>query len=99
MAKYDVYRNPAGSGFLIDVQSDHLMEFSTRVVIPLLIRTAKPIPVRRLTPILPVDGVDHILATQLISAVPKAILKHPIDNLRHHFAAITGAIDMLFQGF
>jgi hypothetical protein len=35
----------------------------------------------------------------LLSAVPAAMLKGPVDNLSHHADAITRALDMLFQGF
>ncbi|CAM5429606.1 hypothetical protein TMEC54S_03045 [Thauera mechernichensis] len=36
MARFDVYRNSAGEGFLLDVQADLLSHLNTRVVVPLL---------------------------------------------------------------
>ena len=36
MARFDVYRNSAGEGFLLDVQADLLSYLNTRVVVPLL---------------------------------------------------------------
>ncbi len=35
MSKYDVYQR-AGKGYLLDVQSDLLADFGSRVVVPLL---------------------------------------------------------------
>jgi len=36
MARYDLYPNPFGRGYLLDVQSDLLDELATRVVIPVM---------------------------------------------------------------
>ena len=36
MAKYDVYPNPEGAGYLLDTQTDLLDGLNTRVVVPLL---------------------------------------------------------------
>ena len=36
MARFDVYRNPEGSGYLLDVQADLLSDLNTRVVVPLI---------------------------------------------------------------
>ena len=99
MAKFDVYLDPNGGGYLLDVQSDLLDGLNTRAVVPLRLPANAPKPARRLNPAFDLDGVPHLMVTQYIAAVPQIILKHPIDNLRHHFAAITGAIDMLVQGF
>ena len=99
MAKFDIYPDPAGKGFLLDVQTDLLDGLNTRAVIPLRRPKNAPRPARWLNPTFTVGGVDHVLVTQYIAAVPMTILKSPVDNLRHHFAAITAAIDMLIQGF
>jgi toxin CcdB len=34
MARFDVYRNPAGAGCLLDIQADLLSHLNTRVVVP-----------------------------------------------------------------
>ncbi|WP_318012467.1 MULTISPECIES: CcdB family protein [unclassified Mesorhizobium] len=48
MARYDLYRNAGGSGYLVDVQSDLLERLNTRVVIPLMPPDTAPVPGRRL---------------------------------------------------
>ena len=44
MAQYDVVRNPEGSGYLLDVQSDLLDGLTTRLVVPLMPQTQAPKP-------------------------------------------------------
>ena len=99
MARYDLYENPLGDGFLLDVQADTLDELTTRVVIPLFLARSTPPKARRLHPVFNIAGVDYVLATQLITAVPASELRHSKDNLMHHHDDIVAALDMLFQGF
>jgi len=42
MAKYDVFRNPSGDGFLLDVQTDLSSDLNTRIVVPLLPKGNSP---------------------------------------------------------
>ncbi|MCB1459462.1 MAG: CcdB family protein [Nitratireductor sp.] len=99
MAKYDVYPDPAGNGYLLDVQSDLLGEMNTRVVVPLMLPANAPVPGRRLNPAFDINGTRHLMVTQYLSAVPAIMLDKPVTNLSNHFAEITNAIDMVFQGF
>ena len=50
MAGYDVYPNPSGGGYLLDIQADLLSELNTRVVVPLLPSFEKVRLVRKLNP-------------------------------------------------
>ncbi|WP_292723976.1 CcdB family protein, partial [Mesorhizobium sp.] len=52
MARYDVFAGRVEGSYLLDVQSDLLDDFKTRVVIPLLPITMTPPPMRKLRPIL-----------------------------------------------
>ena len=99
MAKYDVFPNPSGDGFLLDVQTDLLSDLNTRVVVPLLPKTSSPKPATRLNPTFEVDGKDFIMVTQFLAAVPTSILKNSDKKLDAEFEKITVAIDMLIQGF
>lgn len=56
MPKYDVFSNPSGDGFLLDVQSDLLSDLNTRVVVPLLPVTSAPKPATRLNPTFDING-------------------------------------------
>jgi toxin CcdB len=99
MPRFDLYPAPGSPGFFLDVQTDLLHGFTTRVVIPVLPAGTVPSPVAALTPAVSVDGQAHVLATHLLSAVPVAALKAPVGNLAGEADAITRALDMLFQGF
>lgn len=99
MAKYDVFPNPAGSGYLLDVQTELLDYIDTRVVVPLLPVDQAPVPAKRLNPVFEIDGASMVLVTQSLASVPHHILRDPITNFSNDFAEITNALDMVFQGF
>lgn len=100
MARFDIYENSEGNGFLLDVQSDLLSGLNTRVVVPLLERDNAPTPAKRLNPVFTVIGVEVVMATQFLAAMPAGELKRFIDCLQEeqqHDAS--AALDMLFMGF
>jgi len=99
MAKYDVYKIPSVEGLVVDVQADILEPLNTRMVVPLLPLDTAPKPAKRLNPIFDVDGAEFVMVTQFASAVRIGELGKPIGTLEPHFAEITAALDMLFQGF
>jgi toxin CcdB len=98
MAQFDVYRNPSGDGFVLDVQAELLDELKTRVVIPLLALPRFPKPAKRLNPLFTVARRRHVMATQFMAAIPVAELREPIGTLALHRDEIIGAIDMLLSG-
>ena len=78
----------------MDVQSDLLEPFETRVVIPLIApRHAPRLAPHRLNPVLKVVGEPRVLATQLLATLLRAELGAPRCD------AIRAALDMLFRGF
>ena len=99
MAKYDVYPNPGGGCFLLDVQADLLEGLNTRAVVPLIPMQAAPVPAKRLNPVFQIDGMPYVMVTQFLAAVPVSVLKSPVANLKAQFSEVTVAIDMLIQGF
>ncbi len=99
MARFDVFENAAGPGFLLDVQSDLLSGLNTRVVIPLLPRSKAPKPAQRLNPVVSVGGSELIVATQFMAAVSGGELRTKVGSLASHQDDISVALDMLFLGF
>lgn len=99
MARFTVYRNPDGAGYLLDLQADINSHVSTRVVAPLIPIDDIPAYAKTLNPVFELEGKRFVLATQGMAAVPLAILKHPVASLNHRQAEIVAAIDLLFQGF
>lgn len=105
MARFDVYRNSgahaADTPYLLDVQSNLLAELETRIVVPMRRRDRFPL-VRlpsNLTPVFMVEGVECILETPKLAAVPLKILKSPIESLVVSQFEIVAALDFLFHGF
>lgn len=105
MARFEVFRNSGPHAdnvpYLLDVQSDLLHGLDTRIVIPLRRRDRFPVSQipQRLTPVFEIEGVDCMLETPKLAAVPLRLLKQPVKSLGAEQAAITGALDFLFQGF
>jgi len=99
MPQYDVYPDPLGRGYLLDVQTGLLSGLSTRIVVPLLPEAVAPRPANRLNPVFRIDGDAHVMVTQFLSAVPQAILKSATGTLAQEAMTITSALDMLTHGF
>lgn len=97
--RYNLYPNPSGPGYLLNVQADIMQPFNTRVVVPLLPLKDAPKPAATLNPLFDIDGVEHVMVTQYMAAVPAKELRNPVSSLQHHHDVIVGAIDFLFHGF
>ena len=99
MARFDLHASPLGRGFLLEVQSDHLDHLDTRVVVPLLPSAIVPRPMRELHPVFQVADQPHVMATQLLAALPRRELGRPVASLAAERDAITRALDLLLTGF
>jgi len=99
MARHDVYPDPDGDGYLLDVQTDFLQGLNVRIVVPLRTLPNAPKPARRLNPIFLIGIVEHVMVTQFLAAIPEKALKNPVTHLRAEADTITTALDMLLQGF
>ncbi|TPE51075.1 plasmid maintenance protein CcdB [Amaricoccus solimangrovi] len=98
-ARYDACPAPDGAGFLLDLQSDLLDGFGTRVVAPLLPAACAQAPAKVLNPVFEIEGVPHVLVTQFLAAVPASLPRGPILSLADRADEITRAADMVFHGF
>lgn len=98
MAQFDVYRNPGGDGFLLDLQANLLDELSTRVVAPLIPVAKFRRPAKRLNPVFVIARQRCAMATQYMAAVPVRELKDSVANLTGRRDEIVGAVDMLLSG-
>ena len=98
MARLDVYDNGA-DGYLLDVQTNILYGYNTRIVVPLMPAELAPHPGGRLNPTFLVEGRPHIMVTQYLGSVPVAALGRAVTNLHDHHDRIVAAIDMIFLGF
>jgi len=99
MARYDVYENPDGNAYLIDLQSDFFSVFDSRIVAPLVPFEGELLHSVRLNPVFEIRGERYLMLTQSMSAVPVGVLRKKIADISDHFDEITRALDMIFQGF
>ncbi|MBU6487917.1 MAG: CcdB family protein [Burkholderiales bacterium] len=101
MARFDVFSNPSGhpgAPYVVDAQGNHLSGLSTRVVIPLrrLDRMA-PVPLPPdLIPVFVIEGIECMLDTPTLAAVPRSALTKPVSSLAHRQDEIISALDRLF---
>jgi len=99
MARFDLYRDPDGQGFLLDVQADMMHHLNTRIVVPLLPPDRAPKPAKGLNPEFMIGDVALVMVTQFLAAVPTSALKNQVATLDQHHRTIVDAIDLLLQGF
>lgn len=99
MARFDVYPNPDGEGYLLDIQADLLNHLNTRLVIPTLPLATAPKPARTLNPLMEIQGILCSVVTQYMATVPAGLLKSPVLNAGQRRDEIVAAIDLLLQGF
>ena len=99
MARFDIFENRSGAGYLLDIQSGLLSGLNTRVVVPLLPKAKAPCPAQGLNPVFIVERQEVVMATQYMAAVPASELRSSIGNLAEQQDEISAALDMLFLGF
>ncbi len=104
MAQFDVYANPMADRrgripFWLDLQSDHIAQLDSRVIIPL--RTLKSMGPRieGLQPMVTVGKQSLCADVPSVASFPSRLLKNPkacIASQRHELIA---ALDYLISGF
>lgn len=99
MAKYDVYHQPSGDGYLLDCQADLLSNLNTRFVVPLFPAEVAYRTAPRLNPVLNVGGEPHVMVTQFAGSIPVRALGERVTSLIDQDLAINNAIDMLLSGY
>lgn len=99
MERFNIYLNPLGDGYLLDVQADTLSHFNTRVVVPLLPLSVAPKPAGTLNPLFEIGDETYSMVTQYMAAFPVKSLKNAVSNAANRRNEIVAAIDFLLQGF
>ncbi|MEQ8268525.1 MAG: CcdB family protein [Parvibaculum sp.] len=104
MAQYDVHINPNPQArdlnpYLVDLQSDHLSHLETRLIAPLVPVEGRQQPVRRLHPVVEIDGRRYFILMQEMAGAPKQVLSgKPIRNISDVSYDIIAAVDFLVSG-
>jgi toxin CcdB len=99
MPRFDVYRGFAGAEYLLDCQSDLLADLPTRLVVPLRPKALAPPPIRRLNPVLVVNGEACVMITQQAAAIARRDCGPVVERMAHEEVAIINALDMLISGY
>jgi toxin CcdB len=104
MARFDVYANPETSErkhtpYLLDVQNDYIDALPTRVVVPLRREPAFGPRARNLNPAFTIGADKVVLDTAAMGAVPLAVLRKTVTNLREDRATVQEALDTLFGAY
>lgn len=94
--QYDIYRL-AGDVLVVDLQSD-LIDIGTRVVAPLVLKTARPVPLPTLEPMVLFNGHPHLILVSEMTAISARHLGPAIGDLRREEYMIRRAVDMVFTG-
>ncbi|CAN5317372.1 CcdB family protein [soil metagenome] len=103
MAQFDVYRNPDSHSslvvpYLLDIQSDLLSLYTTRVVVPLILAAKAEKPIKHFNPQFTIERNIVMLVMAEITNVPRNWLKTKITSLQEHRYEILQAIDILISG-
>jgi len=104
MTQFDVYPNPSKASksfypYLVDIQSPHLSELATRIVIPLgKLSSFGNQAMQSLTPEVTFDGQKLLLLTPQISSVSTKQLDNPAGSLAHLRDQIVDALDFAITG-
>ncbi|MGF6767624.1 toxin CcdB [Paraburkholderia sp. GAS199] len=107
MARFDFYKNPssrsrAKSPYLLDVQSDHLGELLSRVVIPLTHVAGNYTSgkvAQDLAPIIEIGGEKFVLETPFLAAIKTSDLGLATGTLKSEQGRIAAALDRLFGAY
>jgi toxin CcdB len=104
MPQFSVYKNKnpktrSSYPYLVDVQSDLLSDIGTRVVVPLLKRTATTKKaVKNLMPVVSVDGQQFIMVVPLLAGIASGELGTAVASVSQHRGEVIAALDFLITG-
>lgn len=85
--------------YLVDIQSDLLSDVGTRVVVPLIKRTAATKkPIKNLMPVVRVDGHEFLMIVPQLAAIATADLGVPVGSAAQHRDEVVAALDFLITG-
>jgi toxin CcdB len=101
--QFDVFDNPIPRArrdfpFVVVLQSDVASTGRDRIVAPLVLRKRMAKVAGRLTPIVSVGGVEHVLLVPRMTSVASIDLRITKAQLVVNRDAIVAAIDFLFLG-
>ncbi|WP_343550943.1 CcdB family protein [Pantoea sp.] len=101
--QYVIYRNTNKNSdypYLVDVQSEIIGDLKSRIVIPLLpVSRLKNKQVKRLNPIIQVEGEEFLVMSHEMASIRTSIIGERIMDARAYRQLIKDSIDFIFDGF
>lgn len=101
--QYVIYRNTNKNSdypYLVDVQSEIIGELNSRIVIPLLpVNRLKNKQVKRLNPIIQVEGEEFLVMAHEMASVRTSMMGERVMDARAYRQLIKDSIDFIFDGF
>jgi toxin CcdB len=103
VTQFDVFDNPVSRArrdfpFVAIIQSEVASTGRDRIVAPLAPRKRMAKLAGRLTPVVSIKGVEHVLLVPRMTSVAVADLRNPKAQLTLYRDVIVSAIDFLFLG-
>lgn len=104
MAQFTVYKNSGKNKnvypFFIDVQSDLLSHLSTRIVMPVALKTQGNSQINQITPVFLIEGREYVVISQMVTTVSANMLKEEATVVQAEYLRnkIVSAVDLLFTG-
>jgi toxin CcdB len=103
MAQFDVFVNPIAAArrvypFVVALQSDFAQYARDQIVAPLVPIPLIPKVISRLTPVVALDGADHLVLVPALSGVRARDLVKPHGSVASARTELLAAIDYLFLG-
>ena len=99
MSRFHLYAGDGHGDYLLDLQTDFLSHYNSRIVAPVVPATAFDGATTGLNPVIEVEGVRHVVLTHFLSAVSAQALKKSIGDYAAQSDEFTRALDLLFQGY
>ena len=102
MAQFDYYQNPnpesrGWAPYVVDLQHGMLGVLGTRIMAPLVsLKPSGDTVMKRLNPIISIDGQDYFLSTAEMASIPVSELAEPLGSLVAFRGQILAAVDLIF---
>jgi toxin CcdB len=103
MAQFDVFPNPIATTrraypFVVVLQSDFARYAREQIVAPLVPFTSMPKVISRLTPIVALEGSEHLVLVPALTGLQARDLKERHGSIASGRNKVLAAIDYLFFG-
>jgi len=103
MAQFDVFVNPLAAlrrayPFVVAMQSEFTISGAEQLVAPIASTDYRPSQIRRVMPVVALQGNDHVVVVPRLTVFRSRDLKEKVSSIASARAPLLAAIDYLFFG-